>query len=354
MIRGNLFIPLFLIFFCLYGCNSRPTDERILNKKVLSEAKVLSLDTIDLKGIERSLAYQYYVYKDSVLIVQNFSRDGQWLIELYDLKTKDLKNKLLRIGRGHNEVLQCTSFVSGDKLIVYDFQLQKLFNIDIDSVLTNKKYMPKYDLIPNGGISSFAYLNDQPVMDNLYIFDSEKVKIHQEGNRLFYCKDYKVGLEKSYKFNTQNITSGGLVIACQYNKKIMYASMHQSTIELYNNMLEMEKAIIGPKELDTDYYIDENNEVIFDRSIPYTYINYYCTSKEVGLLYYGTLVNASNDEFENHNGYLLVFDWEGNLKKNYAIGAHALAVSKSVKYPNTYYCCIRGKDKELYLCKAHE
>ena len=80
------------------------------------------------------------------------------------------------------------------------------------------------------------------------------------------------------------------------------------------------------KKLDTDYYIDENNEVIFDRSIPYTYINYYCTSKEVGLLYYGTLVNASNDEFENHNGYLLVFDWEGNLKKNYAIGAHALAV----------------------------
>ena len=221
MIRGNLFIPLFLIFFCLYGCNSRHTDERILNKKVLSEAKVLSLDTIDLKGIERSLAYQYYVYKDSVLIVQN-------------------------------------------------------------------------------------------------------------------------------------ITSGGLVIACQNNKKIMYASMHQSTIELYNNMLEMEKAIIGPKELDTDYYIDENNEVIFDRSIPYTYINYYCTSKEVGLLYYGTLVNAPNDEFENHNGYLLVFDWEGNLKKNYAIGAHALAVSKSVKYPNTYYCCIRGKDKELYLCKAHE
>ena len=120
MIRGNLFIPLFLIFFCLYGCNSRHTDERILNKKVLSEAKVLLLDTIDLKGIERSLAYQYYVYKDSVLIVQN-------------------------------------------------------------------------------------------------------------------------------------ITSGGLVIASQNNKKIMYASMHQSTIELYNNMLEMEKAIIGPKELDTDY-----------------------------------------------------------------------------------------------------
>lgn len=89
MIRDNLFIPLFLIFFCLYGCNSRHTDERILNKKVLSEAKVLSLDTIDLKGIERSLAYQY-VYKDSVLIVQNFSRDGQWLIELYDLKTKQI------------------------------------------------------------------------------------------------------------------------------------------------------------------------------------------------------------------------------------------------------------------------
>lgn len=338
----------------LCGCSSDHTENETLNEKILKDAKALQLDTVELSGIDLSRSQQFYVYQDSILIVNNYSRDGNSLIELYELKSKVLLNRLLKIGRGRNEVLQCNTFVSDNKIIIYDFQLQKLFKVDIDSAIANKNYIPPHVFIPDGGISRVAYLGNHTIVENLYVFDNDKLKIHQNGKRLLFSKDVEIENRKNYKFNTQNVAGSGLIISSPNKQNVMYASGNYSFIEMYNNKLELEKKICGPKQLKQDYYIDENNEVIFNRTIPYAYINYYCTEKEVGLLYYGALVDVSDDEFENHNAYLLVFDWEGNLKKNYAIGAHALTISNSVKYPNTYYCCIRGKDKELYLCKAHE
>ncbi len=354
MMKDKLYIFFLGLSFFLCACNGTPTVVNMLDESVLSEAKHLKLDTIDLKGIDIPLAYQFYVYKDSILIVQNRSRDGQSLIELYDLGSKKLINKLLRFGRGHNEVLKCTSFVADGKLIVYDFQLNNLFNINIDSVLSNKQYIPKAENV-SGGIASPTYLDNQPIMDNLCVFDDDNLNIHQKGRRLIFCKDNKVNQGQNYKFNTLNVNSGSLVIASPDHKKVMYASGHFPVMELYDNNLELLKAISGPNEFAVKYYIDDdNNELIFDGSIPYTYGNYYCTSQEVGLLYYGTLVDVAKDELVNHNGWLLVFDWMGNLKKNYVLGVHVRTISNSTKWANTYYCCILGKNKELYLCKAHE
>lgn len=354
MIKDKLYICFFLISFFLYGCHNTHTEKNMLAESVLSDAKLLKLDTIDLSGIDTPLAYQYYVYKDSILIVQNRSRDGHCLIELYELKSKKLKNKLLRIGRGRNEVLQCTSFVSGNKLTVYDFQLHNLFCIDIDSALSSKQYIPKGESVRAGGVSGLTYIDNQPIMDNLYVFDDDNLDVHQKGERLLFCKDCKEELGKNYKFNTLNVNSGSLVIASPDHKKVMYASGHLPEIELYNSKLELIKDVYGPNELPVKYYIDDNNEVIFNGSIPYTYINYYCTSHEVGLLYYGTLVDATKDELENHEGWLLVFDWMGNFKRSYSLGAHVRTISNSTKWTNTYYCCVIGKNKNLYLCKAHD
>lgn len=348
-----VFIASFFMFFLLYGCTNRSAEEKTLEVNILKNAKMLHMDTLSVHGIDLSTARQFYVYADSVLIVENNPHDGNWLIELYNLNTGNLFRKLFRIGRGHGEVLLSNVRLSGTQLIVYDFQQQKSCSINMDTLLFQKQYEPQFVKHSESNAFSVAFLKGKPIMENSFVFEDENLDIHQKDQRILYCTTTKE-LKKQYKYDTQNVAGSGLIIVKPDNKKVVYASCHQSFLEVYDKDLNLMKAVKGPILQDINYYIDENNEIIFNKSIPYAYTNYYCTQKEIGLIYYGAMVDANNDHLQNHKAFLLQFDWDGILKQTIALGGYARTISQSKMFKNTYYVCFLGANNELYLCKIHE
>ena len=339
--------------FLLCGCQESP-KEKTLGMDVIENSHVLQADTIDLSGIDIPTSQYLYVYNDSNLIVKNYKRDGNYLIELYNLHTKKLYRKLFRIGRGHGEVLLCETRIEGNRMFVQDFQQQKFCIVNLDSAFSEKEYTPVLQNMQDRGISTVAFLNGKQIVGNSYAFNDERAGIHQEGEKLLTSDKYAIEQKKEHKYNVQNVASAGQIIVKPDNEKVVYADGNQSFIGLYDKNLKRELTITGPIDLKTKYHISKEKEVVFKKEIPYTYTDGYCTSDEFGLIYYGTLVDAMNYDFDKRTCHLFIFDWDGNLKKSYKLNCHVKAITPSQKYPGSYYICSGGENTELKLLRVHE
>lgn len=351
-----LFFVLTLSF--LYGCNDTHTEKNIsLNRDILENSKAVKLNPIALNSYNLSAPKHIFVYKDSILIVENYANDGNYLVEMYNMNTHKKLTQLFHIGHGHNEVVDGNVTISDNKMIVNDNISQKSCLIDIDALLKGECCSFNFVKTPNSGTSNVAYFHNSPIIENPYAFADNKLKIGQPGDRLLDCENYKKILRSKHKYNTINVSGNGLIIVKPNQSRIVYASGNQSILELYDGKKQLIKSVTGPRKLNIDYYIDNsdgNNEIIFKGSVPYAYLNYYSTEYEFGLIYYGALVDASHDIFEDLNSFLLIFNWDGKLIKCLNLKCHAVNVSKSTKSSNVYYVTIVGKDKDIHLYKAYE
>jgi hypothetical protein len=334
----------------LYGCTSNNDNNNIfiLDKNIKSNAQALQADTI---GFFEDLIYAkyFFVYQDSILIVQNQKYEDVYFLEFYDLKQQQLLAKLYRLGNGPNELLSAVVSINGNILTVSDYVKNQVAFVNIDSVLKNPAYTSApiryYTDSPNVAI----YNNNQLLIGNPNCFKDDKLGIDQKAPRFIVTDQGTPYIEeKEYQYYTRNVACGGLLITKYEKDRIFYANMHRTQIEIYNNDLNLLKLISGPDKLPAKYVV-EDNEVSFKTYAPFSYLNF-CTSLDYFYLTYMGDNLAREGSMYDYPLWIFQFDWDGNFVNSYYIGRYVSSISLSAD-GESFYATAMSEEEIPFLIK---
>ena len=239
-----------------------------------------------------------------------------------------------------------------NELIVNDYIKSQVSVINVDSLIKNPNFRIKPIAHRVIGAPTAILHKDSFLLENPYYFGDKRMGIYQGTSRFLVTKGEEFYDERlSYKYYTRNVSVNGHIIKNKQANKIIYASMYQSKIEIYDGDLNKIKIIEGPIELEPQYAI-ENNEISFKNRIPYAFLNY-CTDEESFFLtYVGNYLDREH-KLNDHPNWILQFDWDGNLKNCYFLDSYILSISKG-QQSNVFYVTVLNKDKEPILLKLHK
>lgn len=346
-----------LIVF-ISSCSERKTDDFVtvpLEEKILSDATPLKIDSVWYPA-DSIYSMRFYVYADTVLIVENQKAAGHFL-DFYNMNNRHLIAKLLPFGEGPGELLFTQMNYDGEVMRVMDYINRKLCNIVIADVLIKDDYTP--DLLPvskNYIITSspIAY-GDSIIYVNPYHYVNHRAKIDQQPPRLIASaiKQPEPKMPMDFDYMTFNVGQGYLGGNIHLGK-IFFASNESSFIEFYDANLKLIKKVLGPvilPEAKLSVSTDENNnrEVCYKGMIqPEAYRGFTSSNDRLCFIYSGQEVPLNNPK--DFSSYVLCFDWEGNFLNCYSIPVRIYSLSVSA-YPDTFYATIMDNENNPQLVK---
>ena len=333
-------------------------DSRSLDISVIDSAKVLDKEKIPLQH-EFPVAQKFYVFHDSILVVVNGQTTESHLIDVYSLSSGQVVASLFRVGRGENEMLRVKTYLSGNLLLVYDFQTLRLSCINMDSLLLCADYKPSISKPMGGGSTFICPFKGHLIMENGYYFKDRAAGIDQGDKRFLKEEEYYTDEIKTYEYNTLNVAANGRILVHPNSKRVIYASLNRPFYEVYDEDLNLIKVVTGPNILDIRYSVDEGaeggKEVTFKSPIPYSYVDYCYDERSVCFLYYGISVNyRAGENLEDYPGYIIETDWDGDFIKSYNLGGYAISISKSAQYDGVFYACMYDEEGLPQLYKVYE
>lgn len=339
----------------------------MMSKDVINNVIKTRIDTIYL-GHDFISAQKFYVYHDSILIVGNRQTTTTCFVEVYNLSTQKMIAQLYPKGNGHGEVLSCIMALSGNTLIIDDFMKSQYAFVDLDSLLQNPFYSVLPQRHPQAQVSMITPFGEKYLVENQYCFSCSKEQIF-EGK-----ESIEQGIENGvprfivldslseetdisdvsdddakYKYWTRNVAVDGHFVVNPIDSRVLYASFRKAEIEVYDAELSVKKVLKGPFEFVGNYAIkhisnDDLPLVMCHQSVPYAYLGYaYNQGDDVCFLYIGDFLKlgASEDSFKS---YIVVVDWDGNLKKFMHVDKYLTSISKSYADENVYYGMVHNND----------
>lgn len=361
---GFTFVALFIltISYMLIGCAPDAIVKKyVLKKGILDDARKLKIDTIGIELINSSIARDYFVYADSVLIVVNNKTSQKEFIDFFNLKTSEKIISFFQYGNGHLELLSANVDLNKNTLIVNDFMKAQFSILNIDSVLKMKEYynltISKHTMYGSPTVVSF---NDNFIVENPYCYFDEENNILQgieQGVPRFLSAMSSEGKNgDKYEHNPRNVAVDGRIIAKDNGKSLVYAHFGKSIVEFYNKELSLVKMVEGPKVMDIEYdrYKLKDNpqdQIIYKNKIPYSYLGYCCDDDYVYLMYIGDFY-VNEKSIGTMNTYILKFDWDGNYYSCYECGRYLTSISKG-NDPDVFYGTAINRDGEPFLIKMH-
>jgi len=259
----------------------------------------------------------------------NKKHTNGYFIELYDLSHHKLINKFYRLGNGPNEILSAFVALNRNLLTINDYVKGQVAFLNLDSVLVNPSYIsqPIRHFTSSPTVSQY-YKPNQLIIENTNCFVDDELGINNNAPRFIITNKGSAYVEKSnFKYSSRNVAADGDIIINYPFNKIIYTYMHKPIIEIYDNDLKLIKRILGPDKMVTQYRIVDN-EIIFNRRIPYTYLDF-CTNKDYFFVTYmgDFLVNGKN--MEDYPLWIFKFDWNGNFVDSYNLGQYISSISIS-------------------------
>jgi hypothetical protein len=341
------YIYYFVLLIAVIACNKSEEGfvELTMNEDVLSTAKdaeSIRMETVEIDSTFLG-ATSYYIYRDSVLIVVNTPSESCPLLELYNLNTQISIKKIIPYGKRKNEVTSGFVKLSGNLLLVNDWQQNKRAIIDIDSLLNTPNY--RFDFLQANPfmVSDVVPFKNDLVLENPFCFTNKELGIEETGKRILYLKEADSVFDTPHKYKTANVTQG-LLIVNSTRDKLIYASGVQNFYEVYNDHLQPTKRVLGPRTLPIKYQVFDGGDVMFSEGLPFFYTGYCTTDKYVYLLYLGVINNWDNEEYERTNHYLFKLNWEGDVVDCYNLGMHISTISASATSDNIIYVCTLDDD----------
>lgn len=353
---GLLYITLFALL--VEGC-VRITKEEVpvlvLDKSLLQTAKTLCVDTIGIFD-EFIYAQRFRVYRDSILIVQNKRHTDGYFVEFCNLHTNKKIAALYKLGNGPEEMLSAWVEMNGDTLYVNDFIKGQLAIVNLDSLLKDSTYkaLPVRHLVSGGLLTSVPY-NDGFLLENPNHFVDEDLGINQNAPRFIVTDGKTPYVEKRrYEYYTRNVAVDGCIITNYSKDRIVYAYMGKSVLEIYNRNLNLRQVVKGPVDLKAKYTIGgdycEPNEIHYNGSVPYAYLNYYADNDFIYLSYAGDYMLRGMG-MKDLPGWIFKFNWDGALIGCYQVGSNVRAISKC---GNVLYVTVLNKEDVPILLKMYE
>lgn len=348
-------IPLAAGFLVANGCSSSVKldanvpvcvmDEHVLDTGIpLRATEILDSD-------EFMYANGYYVYRDSILIVDNKADRDSYALEFYRLgdRTAPIR-RFLRKGNGPGEILSVKSVLDCEKLVVRDIVKKNIFEIAVDSVLCDADYRPGEFVRYGGeyGMCTGAIFRDDStlILLNPYYLENDEMRIHN-GESPFLIE--RIGCTSPVTYHDRMVKSANIYQGSMiYNAEkecLVFASLWTDELRIYDAGLNLKKQIRGPVVVEPRYTYDKSDEVkslVFSKGIPYGYVCY-CKDKDgFWLVFYGRY--GVYDEKNPLGVHILQFDWGGNLLKVYNSTKNISRLSKSSR-DDTFYAS--GKEDGL-------
>ena len=344
------------------GCSSdKLLNVNYMTDEVLRHSYECVIDTLNVNDSIYVGRSEFYVYKDSFLIISKKEPLDGCFLEVRRLDDKSLLSQYFKKGKGHGELLSANVDLNNNLLFVNDYIGSQYSIINLDSAIQNVKYhctLKKKEITMSPTV--VPYKNTY-IMENPYCYCDSNAGIYQgieqEVPRFIILGD---GNEEAhfnqYEYNTRNVAVDGRIIWDVRNNNYVYAHFGKSEVEFYDSMLTLKTMIKGPKEMDTEYSIysiqgNEQKNVIYDGRIPYCYLGYCCDDRDVYLLYIGDYLSSESD-VNKMTTYILKFDWNGNFEKSYHVGMYLSSISKG-RDIDTFYATAIDTNGQRTLIKIN-
>ena len=329
----------------------------ILKEQILTDATPLTINKA-WYPIDSIYPTQFYVYADTILIVENQKAAGNFL-DFYNIRTQKLIAKELPFGEGPDELLFAQMNYDGNSMRVTDYINRKMCNVNINQVLKEENYKP--ELLPfsknNIITTSPVSFGDSILFVNPFHYVNLQEGINQQPPRLIASTpdNPEPPMPMDYDYMTFNVGQG-LLGANLHLGKVFFASFETSLVEFYDSNLKLIRKVLGPIALpEAKLSIcaskkDAKREVCYKGVLqPEAYSLFTACKDKLFLVYTGQKVTFDN--LKDFHSFILCFDWEGKLLKCYSVPARVYALSVSATNSDTFYATIRDEEDNPQLIK---
>ena len=347
----------------IFACSERSRSDVVsvrLDERVLDGAVPLEMHEMWYPA-DSIYSYQFYVYADTVLLVENRKEAGNFL-DVYNIPHCSRIARLLPYGEGPEELLFVKMNYEGAVMRVTDYINRKLYLVDVDKVLIDSAYTPQAVPFSKSMIVTSApvLFGDSVVCVNPFHYVNRSEGIDQRPPRLVpvtkECPEPSVPMDFDYM--TMNVGQG-LLGANIRLRRLFFALFHVSSIEFYDSNLNLVKEVLGPVTLPEEKLSigmdgNGNRDVCYKGTDqPMSYTGFTTFSDKLYFVYTGK--KGLIDRVGNYHSYILCFDWDGNFVKSYSAPEHIYALSVSASHPDTFFASIRdeaGNPKLVKLVSA--
>lgn len=297
-----------------------------LDTEIKQTAKSFNKDIVPLPK-EFIYAKSFHVYKDSILIVLNKKNKETSFLEFYNLQTNDSIGQYLSYGQGPCEFLDAKIHLYDNLLAIEDIHKKEWLYLNLDSLRSELLHNPQMIKINTYTFDVIPYKQGSFIMEDLNHFYSEDLGMDFRTERLKrIMPDYTESNEDIPPFYVKNVV-GGIILPNFSKERVVYASQYYPIVEIYDDDLLLHKTITGPDDIKPQYMVVDN-EVIFKKRIPYSYLAHTQNKDFFYLTYMGNFYEVEK-KLINYPLWLFKYDWNGNLLNSFYIGEYVKSISVS-------------------------
>lgn len=338
----------------IFSCSQ--TGSQFHNTVILPEERISQAIPLEIEDIwypvDSIYPNNFYVYADSILIVENKKGAGHFL-DFYNIPSKSLVASQIPYGEGPNEWLFTQMYFEGNYMHITDYIKSRFCKLDIHQVMTDATYTPQLIDYPREIIMTCPpnLLGDSIIGINSFYYVNHLMKVDQQPPHLFFITGNPDNYPKieDYEYMTVNVSQGLMGVNPRL-KKAFFASFDASDIEFYNSHLQLTQKVSGPVQLpEADLKLLTNKENGFRELVynartgrPEAYINYTMLNDTIYFTYTGAY--RKWDDTKKYPSYILKIDWEGHLLQTYKTPVEISTISASWDKSDTFYGTIKDEE----------
>lgn len=328
---------LLILFISLFSCGRKKDQIKTFDG---FEPQIIEGDTVRFPIVNKVL--DYTIIQDTLALVNYWSNDRQYLVDIYNLKDKKVVKRIAKNGAEDDSFLSTQiqhRNSSNNDFLIKDITKRIVAEYNIDSLLGSDFYMPSYFNIPSFEKDVEFYGNDSLVLFNSYYLEIDNKPLNKRSDSpIMFLKKNTASKENSLRLDkyftpeyfTPNVT-GSTILINPNNKDIWLVDDTFDKISIYNNKRVLTKEIKGDGLNSLSYAVLESDNSVFVKDRKY-YRSYYpsvSTKNHVYLLYIGVQGLDLNTTSVERPCYILKMDWDGNLKNVYKTNEYIYQISIS-------------------------
>lgn len=342
------------LVMAIFSCSQ--TGSQFHNTVILPEERISQAIPLEIEDIwypvDSIYPNNFYVYADSILIVENKKGAGHFL-DFYNIPSKSLVASQIPYGEGPNEWLFTQMYFEGNYMHITDYIKSRFCKLDIHQVVTDATYTPQLIDYPREIIMTCPpnLLGDSIIGVNSFYYVNHLMKVDQQPPHLFFITGNPDNYPKieDYEYMTANVSQGLMGVNPRL-KKAFFASFDASDIEFYNAHLQLTQKVSGPVQLpeaDLKLCTDKENgfrELVYNARTgrPEAYNNYTLLNDTIYFTYTGAYRKWGDTK--KFPSYILKIDWEGHLLQTYKAPVEISTISASWNEPDTFYGSIKDEE----------
>lgn len=354
--RQTIFQNIAFAFLAMTIFSCSQTGSQFHNTVILPEERISQAIPLEMEDIwypvDSIYPNNFYVYADSILIVENKKGAGHFL-DFYNIPSKSLVASQIPYGEGPNEWLFTQMYFEGNYMHITDYIKSRFCKLDIHQVMTDATYTPQLIDYPREIIMTCPpnLLGDSIIGVNSFYYVNHLMKVDQQPPHLFFITGNPDNYPKieDYEYMTVNVSQGLMGVNPRL-KKTFFASFDASDIEFYNSRLQLTQKVSGPVQLpeaDLKLLTDKENgfrELVYNARTgrPEAYNNYTLLNDTIYFTYTGAYRKWGDTK--KFPSYILKIDWEGHLLQTYKAPVVISTISASWNEPDTFYGSIKDEE----------